>query len=25
MEHWNTLDGRNKPPSFDDFFRGPDA
>ena len=24
-EHWNTLDGRNKPPSFDDFFRGPDA
>jgi hypothetical protein len=24
MEHWNKLDGRNKPPSFDDFFRGDD-
>jgi len=21
----SPLDGRNKPPSFDDFFRGPDA
>ena len=22
MEHWNKLDGRNRPPSFDDFFQG---
>jgi hypothetical protein len=25
MEHWNHLDGRNRPPSFSDLFRGPDA
>jgi hypothetical protein len=24
VEYWNKLDGRNRPPSFDDFFRGPD-